>query len=53
MAEEQHRMTPAGAHTVTAFDEDLRGLRELIAEMGERAEAAIHEAMRCLVERDI
>lgn len=46
-------MTPAGAHTVTAFDEDLRGLRELIAEMGERAEAAIHEAMRCLVERDI
>jgi phosphate transport system protein len=27
-------------------------LRELIAEMGERAEAAIHEAMRCLVERD-
>jgi phosphate transport system protein len=46
-------MMPAGAHTVTAFDEDLRGLRELIAEMGERAEAAIHEAMRCLVERDI
>jgi phosphate transport system protein len=46
-------MTPVGAHTLTAFDEDLRGLRELIAEMGERAEAAIHEAMRCLVERDI
>ena len=45
-------MTPTGAHTLTAFDEDLRELRELIAEMGERAEAAIHEAMRCLVERD-
>jgi phosphate transport system protein len=52
MAEEQHRMMPAGAHTLTAFDEDLRSLRELIAEMGERAEAAIHEAMHCLVERD-
>lgn len=46
-------MTPTGAHTLTAFDEDLRHLRELIAEMGERAEAAIHEAMRCLVERDV
>jgi phosphate transport system protein len=53
MAEEQQRMTPTGAHTLTAFDEDLRELRELIAEMGERAEAAIHEAMRCLVERDV
>ena len=46
-------MTPTGAHTSSAFDEDLRDLRELIAEMGERAEAAIHEAMHCLVERDI
>jgi len=45
-------MTPAGAHTLTAFDEDMRGLRDLISEMGERAERAIHEAMRCLVERD-
>jgi len=45
-------MTPTGAHTSSAFDEDLRDLRELIAEMGERAEAAIHEAMHCLVERD-
>jgi phosphate transport system protein len=52
MAEEQQRMTPTGAHTSSAFDEDLRHLRERIAEMGERAEAAIHEAMRCLVERD-
>ena len=46
-------MTPTGAHTSSAFDEDMRDLRELIAEMGERAEAAIHEAMHCLVERDI
>jgi phosphate transport system protein len=53
MAEEQQPMTSVGAHTLTAFDEDLRSLRELIAEMGERAEAAIHEAMRCLVERDV
>jgi len=45
-------MTPAGAHTLTAFDEDMRGLRDLISEMGERAERAIHEAMRCLVDRD-
>lgn len=46
-------MTPTGGHTVTAFDEDLRRLRKLIALMGTRAEGAIHEAMRCLVERDI
>lgn len=45
-------MTPTGAHTSSAFDEDMRRLRELICEMGERAEGAIHEAMRCLVERD-
>jgi phosphate transport system protein len=53
MAEEQHRMTTAGAHTLTAFDEDMRRLRDLISEMGARAEGAIHEAMRCLVERDV
>lgn len=46
-------MTPAGAHTLTAFDEDMRRLRDLISEMGARAEGAIHEAMRCLVERDV
>jgi len=46
-------MMPDGTHTLTAFDEDLRQLRELIVEMGSRAEAAIHEAMRCLVERDL
>ncbi len=46
-------MTPIGGHTSSAFDEDLRDLRELIAHMGERAEGAIHEAMRCLIERDV
>ena len=39
-------------HTLKAFDEDLRDLRELITDMGSFAEAAIEEAMRCLVERD-
>jgi phosphate transport system protein len=53
MAEERQHMTPTGAHTSSAFDEDLSDLRELIVHMGERAEAAIHEAMRCLVERDV
>jgi phosphate transport system protein len=46
-------MTPAGGHTLTAFDQDLEGLRGLIADMGSLAEAAIEEAMRCLVERDV
>ena len=45
-------MIPTAAHTSTAFDDDLRRLRELIAVMGSRAEEAIHEAMRCLTERD-
>lgn len=46
-------MMPTGAHTLTAFDEDLRNLRDLIALMGSRAEGAIHEAMRCLTARDV
>jgi len=45
-------MTPAGGHTLTAFDHDLGDLRSLIIDMGSIAEAAIEEAMRCLVERD-
>ena len=45
-------MTAAGGHTLTAFDHDLAGLRGLIVDMGTFAEAAIEEAMRCLVERD-
>ena len=39
-------------HTLKAFDQDLAELRELIINMGSFAEAAIEEAMRCLVERD-
>jgi phosphate transport system protein len=39
-------------HTLKAFDQDLAELRELIISMGSFAEAAIEEAMRCLVERD-
>jgi phosphate transport system protein len=43
----------AGGHTLTAFDQDLAGLRGLIVEMGSFAEAAIEEALRCLVEHDV
>lgn len=39
-------------HTLKAFDQDLAELRGLITDMGSFAEAAIEEAMRCLVERD-
>lgn len=39
-------------HTLKAFDQDLAELRGLITDMGVFAEAAIEEAMRCLVERD-
>ena len=39
-------------HTLKAFDQDLADLRGLIIDMGSFAEAAIEEAMRCLVERD-
>jgi phosphate transport system protein len=40
------------SHTLKAFDQDLAELRGLITNMGSFAEAAIEEAMRCLVERD-
>ena len=40
-------------HTLKAFDQDLAELRGLITDMGSFAEAAIEEAMRCLVERDV
>jgi phosphate transport system protein len=39
-------------HTLKAFDQDLAELRGLITDMGAFAEAAIDEAMRCLVDRD-
>jgi len=40
-------------HTLKAFDEDIERLRGLIMEMGQLAQKAIREAMRCLVEQDI
>jgi phosphate transport system protein len=40
-------------HTLKAFDQDMAELRGLIADMGAFAGAAIEEAMRCLVERDV
>jgi phosphate transport system protein len=40
-------------HTLTVFDHDMAELRGLISDMGAFAEAAIEEAMRCLVERDL
>ena len=40
-------------HTLKAFDQDMAELRGLIADMGAFAQAAIEEAMRCLVERDV
>ncbi|HEX8525768.1 phosphate signaling complex protein PhoU [Allosphingosinicella sp.] len=45
-------MQDGGGHTLKAFDEDIGRLRGLIVRMGERAETAIGEAMRCLIERD-
>ena len=40
-------------HTLKAFDHDMAELRGLITDMGSFAEAAIEEAMRCLVQRDV
>lgn len=40
-------------HTLKAFDEDIGELRALIAEMGGRAETAIHDALTALQRRDI
>jgi phosphate transport system protein len=46
-------MEHSHGHTLKAFDQDLAELRNLIADMGSFSEAAIEEAMRCLVERDV
>jgi phosphate transport system protein len=45
-------MKQTHGHTLKAFDQDLAELRDLITDMGAFAEAAIDEAIRCLVERD-
>ena len=46
-------MATTNGHTVKAFDDDLGQLRGLVAEMGGRAEAAIHEAIHALIRRDL
>jgi phosphate transport system protein len=46
-------MQKTPGHTLKAFDQDMAELRSLIVDMGAFAEAAIEEAMRCLVERDV
>jgi phosphate transport system protein len=46
-------MQQTHGHTLKAFDQDMTELRGLITDMGSFAEAAIEEAMRCLVERDV
>ena len=45
-------MQQTHGHTLKAFDQDMAELRGLISDMGSFAEAAIEEAMRCLVKRD-
>jgi phosphate transport system protein len=40
-------------HTLKAFDEDMERVRGLIGEMGDLAQSAVRESMRCLAERDI
>ena len=46
-------MQQGSGHTLKAFDDDIERLRALISQMGGLAEHSIHEAMRCLVERDV
>jgi phosphate transport system protein len=46
-------MATTTGHTVKAFDDDLKELRALVAEMGGRAEAAIADAMIALTRRDL
>lgn len=46
-------MAATPAHTVKAFDDDLRHLRQLIGEMGGLAEAQINAAIDALGRRDV
>ncbi|HZG08884.1 MAG TPA: PhoU domain-containing protein [Allosphingosinicella sp.] len=45
-------MPNSGAHTVTAFDDDLDALRGRVAALGGAAEAAVREAMEALFRLD-
>ncbi|MFW2830535.1 phosphate signaling complex protein PhoU [Sphingomonas sp. ID0503] len=46
-------MATTTSHTVKAFDDDLKELRALVAEMGGRAEAAISDSITALTRRDL
>lgn len=45
-------MSTGTKHTVTAFDDDMDEIRGMIAEMGARAETAVTNAMKALIEND-
>ena len=45
-------MSTGTKHTVTAFDDDMDEIRGMIAEMGARAETAVSNAMKALIEND-
>lgn len=45
-------MSSGTKHTLTAFDDDMDDIRGMIAEMGARAEIAVQNAMRALLENN-
>lgn len=45
-------MSTGTRHTAKAFDEDMDHIRGMIAEMGARAETAVNNAMKALLEND-
>jgi phosphate transport system protein len=45
-------MSTGTRHTAKAFDEDMDHIRGLIAEMGARAETAVNNSMKALLEKD-
>jgi phosphate transport system protein len=45
-------MSTGTRHTAKAFDEDMDHIRGLIAEMGARAETAVNNAMKALINND-
>lgn len=45
-------MNEQSRHTVTAFDEELAALEAMILELGDRASAAMRQAMAALADRD-
>lgn len=45
-------MSTGTKHTLTAFDDDMDDIRGMVAEMGARAEIAVQNAMRALLENN-